>query len=97
MIGGRGFCTGFGHLFICANWTIWPWYSATSFVQTSFIASICSRILMARVSYTVPRSSISSAFHPPGEIAGIVNPNPMMQTRTIASLPRLIRALSSTR
>lgn len=40
----------------------------------------------------------SAIFQPQGTgtIAAIANPNPMMQTRTIASLPRLIRAFSST-
>ena len=48
-----------------SNLTCSPWYSATSFAQITFIASIRSRIREKRVLKTVPWLAISSAFHPP--------------------------------
>jgi hypothetical protein len=39
-MGGYGFCTGFGLAIIGSKWTNSPWYSASDFVQISFIASI---------------------------------------------------------
>jgi len=44
----------------------------------------------------IARNSAIFQPHGTGTIVAIANPNPMMQTRTIASLPRLIRAFSST-
>src|SRR5207248_3968296 len=43
-IGGCGFCTGLGRAMIGSKWTNSPWYSASDFVQISFIASMDSRI-----------------------------------------------------
>ena len=39
-IGGCGFCTGLGLAIIGSKWTNSPWYSASDFVQISFIASM---------------------------------------------------------
>jgi hypothetical protein len=44
----------------------------------------------------IARNSAIFQPHGTGTIAAIADPNAMMQTRTIASLPRLIRAFSST-
>ena len=56
-------------------------------------------LLRARLTAAIIIPTNSAIFQPhgTGTIAAIANPNSMMQTRTIASLPRLIRAFSSTR
>ncbi len=43
MIGGCGFCTGFGHAQLGSKSTWEPWNSASSFVHNSFIARMFSR------------------------------------------------------
>ena len=54
MIGGCGFWTGFGHCQTGSKLTRSPWNSASSFVHSSFIASICSRISRQRRENFVP-------------------------------------------
>jgi hypothetical protein len=48
-IGGCGLLTGLGLAIIGSKWTNSPWYSASGFVQISFIASMDSRIRLKRL------------------------------------------------
>ena len=65
MIGGCGFCTGFGQNQLFSMLTMSPWYSASSCVHSALIASTRSRNSVQRVSKAVPWSPISSRFQPP--------------------------------
>jgi hypothetical protein len=111
MIGGCGFWTGFGQLQIFSKSTNWPWYSASSFVQISFIASIFSRTIFHRSLKTAPWCSISSAFHPapmpkmnrPPEIisrlatslAVVIGSRSMMRQIPVATLIRVVTAATA--
>jgi hypothetical protein len=64
-IGGCGFAAGLGQDQIGSKFTNLPWYSASSFVQISFIARMRSRRIFQRRVGFVPWFSISSSFHPP--------------------------------